>query len=186
MLVLVLHSFFGCVAVAVADIRTQRCIVLFLVVNDQLAVVMSSHEKVLRARDPFDKAHGRRIHTAVLVDPGIPLRDRLVPDDIARRRPHHNIYMRRTLGDLVDIVTQHMRPGEEDLGQRLLLLLGAQIEPLECAIDVGEREQAFRVPITQPFLHRLVGDHARDKRRAALDDVVLGFAPLEPVFHRWA
>lgn len=89
--------------------------------------------------------------------------------------------MRRALRHLVNIVTQHMRFGEEDLCERFLFLVGAKIQPLECAIDVAKSEKAIWVPITQSLRGKLVGDDSRNKRRAALDDIVLRFPPLQPI-----
>ena len=78
-----------------------------------------------------------------------------------------------------------MRFGEEDLGERFLFLIGAKIQPLECAIDVPKSEKAIWVPITQSLRSKLVGDDSRNKRGAALDDIILRFPPLQPILGNW-
>lgn len=72
--------------------------------------------------------------------------------------------------------------GEEDLGQRLLLCLGTQVEPLERAIDIREGEEAIRVPLAQPLGRGFMHDDPRDEGGAAFDDIVLRFAPFQAVF----
>ena len=79
-----------------------------------------------------------------------------------------------------------MRLGEEDLGERFFFLIGTEVKPLESAVDVREGKKTVLAPVTQPFLDGLVGDNARNKRGAALDDIVLWFASFQPFFDRGA
>jgi hypothetical protein len=65
------------------------------------------------------KANGR---TYILVEPGVPLRDGLPPDDLARGETHDQIDVRRALGNLIHVVGQTMSLGEEDLCQVLGLV----------------------------------------------------------------
>ena len=78
-----------------------------------------------------------------------------------------------------------MRFSEEDLCERLLFLVGAKIQPLERAVDVPKSEKAIRVPITQSLRSKLVGDDSRNKRGAALYDIVLRFPSLQPILGNW-
>lgn len=71
----------------------EQSILLLLVVHDQHTVGVGRHEQVLRPRKPFDMGDGGAINHSILVDPSILLRHGLIPDDIARRRSHHNVQM---------------------------------------------------------------------------------------------
>lgn len=75
-----------------------------------------------------------------------------------------------------------MRLSEEDLGERFFFLIRAKIKPLECAVDIRKGKKAIRVPVIQSFLDGLMSDNSRDKRGTALDDIILWFAPFQPLF----
>lgn len=59
--------------------------------------------------------------TYVFVDTGILLREGLKPHDVSRGRAHDDVEMIRPFGGEVDIVTQHVGLGEENLDDMLRL-----------------------------------------------------------------
>lgn len=95
---------------------------------------------------------------SILIYSGVLLRNRLVPDDVTSRGTHNHVDMRRAFGDLIDIVTQHVRLCEENLCKRVFLLLRTEIKPLEGAVDIGESKEAFRTPLTQPLCGHFMSD----------------------------
>ena len=62
----------------------------------------------------WEKANGG---TYILVEPRVPLRDGLPPDDLARGETHDQIDVCRALGNPIHVVGQTVGLGEEDLGQ---------------------------------------------------------------------
>jgi hypothetical protein len=59
--------------------------------------------------------------TYIFIDSRVLLRYRLVPDDVACRKAHHQVDVCRALGFLIDVMTQRMSFGEENLGEVVLL-----------------------------------------------------------------
>ena len=71
----------------------EKSILLLLVVHDQHTVSVGRYEQVLRPRKPFYMGDGGAVDHSILVDPSILLRHGLIPNNIARRRSHHNVQM---------------------------------------------------------------------------------------------
>ena len=166
------------------DFRREQRILLFFIVHYELPIGVRRDEKVLRARDPSDMGDRGLVDDPILVDACVFLRDGLVPDDIAGGGSHDDIDVRWAFGQVVHVVTEHMCFCKEDLGKWFLLVLGTDVQPLECAIDVRESEYTGRVSIVQSFGDGFVGDDSGDERGAALDDVVFRLPSLDAFLHR--
>jgi hypothetical protein len=72
----------------------EKGILLLLVIHDQRTVRMGCYEQVLRPREPFYVSDGGGVNHAIFVDPSVLLRHGLIPNNVARRRSHHNVQMR--------------------------------------------------------------------------------------------
>lgn len=92
--------------------------------------------------------HRGVVDYTVFVDAGVLLRQGLIPNDVPRRRSHHNVQVRRGLGQFVDIMAQHVSLGKQNFGEMLLLGRRGDIEPLKCTIDVGKCEGSIWVAVT--------------------------------------
>ena len=99
--------------------RKWRIIPLF-VIHYQRAIHVRSEEKILRPRDPLDMRDCRWIDHTVLVDASIFLGHGLVPEYISSGRTHHQIKVRGSFCEVVNVVAQHVRLREQYLRQMLL------------------------------------------------------------------
>lgn len=137
--------------------REQR-ILFLLIINNQYAIRMRCQEEIFGTREPLEMGNWRVVDHTVFVDPSILLRHGLIPDNVTGGGSHHNIQVRRCLGELIDIVAEHVRLGEKHLRQMLFLRWRTQVQPLEGSVDICKREDTVRVAVTQPFRRRLVRD----------------------------